>query len=63
MHLESCLGSSEASYRLREQLSKRGAVFGKKKAVYAKSTILCVSCKLCFWRVVLIIFKKMKQIA
>ena len=38
MPLESCLGSSEASHRLCEQLSKQGAVLGKKKAVYAKST-------------------------
>ena len=39
MRLESCLGSSEASHRSCEQLSKHGAVLGKKKAVYAKSTI------------------------
>ena len=39
MLLESCSGSSEASLRLCEQLSKQGAGLGKKKAVYAKSTI------------------------
>ena len=39
MLLESCLGSSEPSHRLCEQLSKQGAVLGKNKAVYAKSTI------------------------
>ena len=39
MVLESCLGSSEASHRLCEQLSKKGAVLGKKRAVYVKSTI------------------------
>ena len=38
MLLESCLGSSEASHRLC-QLSKKGAVLAKKKAVHAKSTI------------------------
>ena len=39
MLLESCLGTSEASHRLCEHLSKQGMVLGKKKAVYAKSTI------------------------
>ena len=39
MLLESCFGSSEASHRLCEQLSKQGVVLGKKKTVYAKSTI------------------------
>ena len=39
MLLESYFGSSEASHRFCEQLSKQGAVVGKKKAVYAKSTI------------------------
>ena len=39
MLLQSCLGSSEASHRLCEQLNKQGAVLGKKKAVFAKSTI------------------------
>ena len=39
MLLESCPGSSEASHRLCEHLSKQGMVLGKKKAVYAKSTI------------------------
>ena len=53
MLLESCLGSSEASHRWCELLSKQGAVLGKKNAVYAKSTILHVSCKLCSRRIVL----------
>ena len=39
MLIESCLGSSEASHRLCEQLSKQGVVLGKKKSVYVKSTI------------------------
>ena len=39
MLLESCRGSSEVSHRLCEQLSKQEAVVGRKKAVYAKSTI------------------------
>ena len=39
MLLESCFASSEASHRLCELLSKQGVILGKKKAVYAKSTI------------------------
>ena len=36
MLLESCLGSREASHGLCEQLSKQGAVLGKKKQFMQK---------------------------